>query len=188
MDYKELLEKRRAIRDYQDKTVPLEVVREIIHDSTKAPNAGNRQIWSFIIVNNKARMNELSVLNKKTLLAGIEANPNSPMKIYEERLRDESYNVFYNAPCLVYITGPAKAPTLAADCALVAAYFMLAATARGLGTCWVAHGGFIRDPETLKDLGLPEGHQLAAPIILGYPKAIPPMPERNAPKILNVIS
>ena len=188
MDYGELMEKRRAIRDYQDKEVPLEVVREIINDSIKAPNAGNRQIWGFVIVRNKARMKELSDLNKKTVLAGIEANPNSPMKVYEQMLRNEDYNVFYNAPCLVYITGPAKAPTLAADCALLAAYFMLAATARGLGTCWIAQGGFIRDPEILKDLGLPDGHQLVAPIILGYPKAIPPMPERNAPNILKVLS
>ena len=65
---------------------------------------------------------------------------------------------------------------------------MLAAADRGLGTCWIAQGGFIRDPEVLKDLGLPEGHQLAAPIILGYPKAVPPMPERNAPNIFKVIS
>jgi len=188
MDYNELMEKRRAVRDYQDREVPLQVIREIIDDSVKAPNAGNRQIWSFIIVNDKARMNDLSRLNKKTILAGIEANPNSPMKIYEHRLRDEAYNVFYNAPCVVYLTGPAKAPTLAVDCGLLAAYFMMAATSRGLGTCWVAHGGFIRDPEALKDLGLPEGYQLVAPIILGYPEAIPPMPERNAPKILKVVS
>lgn len=188
MDYKELMEKRRAIRDYEDRDVPLEVVREIINDSIKAPNAGNRQIWSFIIVNSKARMKELSDLNKKTVLAGIEANPNSPMKVYEPMLRNDDYNVFYNAPCLVYIVGPAKAATLAPDCALLAAYFMLAATERGLGTCWVAQGGFIRDPEILKELGLPEGYQLVAPIILGYPKTIPPMPERNAPKILKILS
>lgn len=188
MDFRELLEKRRAIRDFEDKDVPLEIVKEIIADCIKAPNAGNRQIWSFIVVANRQRMKELSDLNKKTVLAGIEQNPNSPMKVYEEMLRNEAYNVFYNAPCLVYITGPAKSPTLAADCALAAAYFMLAAADRGLGTCWIAQGGFIRDPEVLKDLGLPDGHQLAAPIILGYPKAVPPMPERNAPKILKVIS
>ncbi len=188
MDFRELLEKRRAIRDFEDRDVPLEIVKEIIADCIKAPNAGNRQIWSFIVITNRQRMKELSDLNKKTVLAGIEQNPNSPMKVYEEMLRNEAYNVFYNAPCLVYITGPAKAPTLAPDCALAAAYFMLAAADRGLGTCWIAQGGFIRDTEVLKDLGLPDGHQLAAPIILGYPKAIPPMPERNAPKILKVIS
>jgi len=188
MNFKELLEKRRSIRDYEDREVPLETVNEIIGDAIKAPNAGNRQIWSFIIVRNRKRLKELSDLSKKTALAGIEQNPNSPMKIYEEMLRNESYNVFYNAPCLVYIVGPAKAPTLVPDCALLAAYFMMAATSRGLGTCWIAQGGFIKDPEVLRELGLPEGYQLVAPIILGYPKVIPPMLERNKPNILKVIS
>ena len=110
------------------------------------------------------------------------------MKVYEAMLRNEEYNVFYNAPCLVYIVGPAKAATLVPDCALLAAYFMLSAATRGLGTCWVAQGGFIRDPEVLKELGLPEGYQLVAPIILGYPKNIPPMPERKEPNILKIIS
>ena len=184
----ELLEKRRAIRDYEEKDVPMELVKEIISDSIKAPNAGNRQIWSFIIVNNREKMKELSDLNKQVVLAGIEKNPNSPMKIYEDRLRDENYNVFYNAPCLVYVVGPAKAPTLQPDCALLASYFMLAATERGLGTCWIAQGGFIRDPEVLGKLGLPEDHRIVAPIILGYPKSIPPLPERKAPNILKIIS
>jgi len=188
MEFKELLEKRRAVRDYEDREVSLEVVRDIINDAIKAPNAGNRQIWSFVIVRDKKRMKELSDLNKKTTLAGIEQNPNSPMKVYEAMLRNEEYNVFYNAPCLVYIVGPAKAATLVPDCALLSAYFMLSAATRGLGTCWVAQGGFIRDPEVLKELGLPEGYQLVAPIILGYPKNIPSMPERKEPNILKIIS
>ena len=121
-------------------------------------------------------------------MAGIEKNPNSPMKIYEDRLRDVNYNVFYNAPCLVYIVGPAKAPTLQPDCALLACYFMLAAAERGLGTCWIAQGGFIRDPEVLSELGLPEDHRIVAPVIMGYPKNIPPLPERKEPNILKIIS
>lgn len=188
MEFSELLEKRRSIRDYEDKMVPLELIKAIINDAIKAPNAGNRQIWSFIIVNNKEKMKELSDLNKQTVLAGIEKNPNSPMKIYEDRLRDKTHNIFYNASALVYLVGPAKAPTLQPDCALAAAYFMLAAAERGLGTCWVAQGGFIRDPEVLKGLGLPEDHRIVAPIILGYPKSIPSMPKRNEPNIIEVIS
>jgi nitroreductase len=188
MDFKELLEKRRSVRDFEDKKVPLDLIKEIINDSIMAPNAGNRQIWSFIIINDKARMKALSDLNKKTVLAGIEKNPDSPMKIYEDRLRDKNYNVFYNAPSMIYIAGPAKAPTLQPDCALLASYFMLAAADRGLGTCWIAQGGFIRDQEVLKDLGLPEDHRIVAPIILGYPKIIPPVPDRNEPNILKIIS
>jgi len=188
MDFNQLLEKRRSVRDFEDKTVPLEIIREIIDDSIKAPNASHKQPWSFIIVNNKEMMKRISDDSKKTLIQGIEKDPNSPMKSYAEILKDKNFNVFYNAPCMVGIVGKIKSPTIAYDCALAACYFMLSAASKGLGTCWVAQGAEARDPELLKEIGLPEGHKIHAPIILGYPKSIPPMPERKEPNILKIIS
>lgn len=188
MEFTELLEKRRSVRDYEDRPVPLETVKAIIADSIKAPNAGNRQPWKFIIVNNKEMMKRISDASKATIIAGIEKNPDSPMKGYLEILKKEDFNVFYNAPCLVFIVGPAKNPTIAQDCGLLAAYFMLSAASRGLGTCWIAQGAEARDPALLQELGLPEGYRFWAPIILGYPKAVPPMPPRKEPDILKIIA
>jgi nitroreductase len=187
MDFSELLEKRRAIRDFEDKAVSEEVIKAIIAESIKAPNAGNRQPWKFIVVNNKAMLKKISDNSKKVLIAGIEKDPNSPMQRYLETLKKEEYNVFYNAPCAVIIVAPAKGATIPQDCGLLAAYFMLSAASKGLGTCWVAQGAEARDPELLAELGLPEGYRMWAPIILGYPKAIPPIPERKEPDILKFI-
>jgi len=188
MDFSELLEKRRSIRDYEDKEVPLELIREIINESIKAPNAGNMQLWRFIIINSREYMKKLSDRNKETILRDISKNPNSPFKGYESRIRDKDYNVFYNAPALVYIVGTSKSPTVPADCTLLACYFMLSAASKGLGTCWIAQGAEIKDPDILAEIGLPENYVIVAPIILGYPKAIPPMPPRKEPKVLKVIS
>lgn len=187
MDFKELLEKRRAVRDYQDKEVPVDLIKEIIADSIKAPNASNLQPWKFIIINNRQMMKRISDASKKTIIAGIEKDPNSPMKGYLEILKNESFNVFYNAPCLVAIVGRLKGATIAIDCALAAAYFMLSAASMGLGTCFVAQGAEVRDPELLMEIGLPEGYRIWAPIILGYPNNIPSMPERKEPDILKII-
>jgi nitroreductase len=187
MEFTELLEKRRSIRDFADREVPLDLVREIIADSVKAPSAGNRQPWGFIVVNDKAWIRKISDSSRDTILRGIEKNPESPMKVYEKSLRAEGFNAFYNAPCLVLIVGPDKSPTIRMDVGLAAAYFMLAATERGLGTCWIALGAEVRDPEILTAVGLPEGQRIIAPLILGYPKAIPPMPERKAPSVLKTI-
>ena len=74
MDFSELLDKRRSVRDYEDKEVPMDVINEIISDSIKAPNAGNMQLWRFIIVNNKEQVKRLSDLNKKAIIADIEKN------------------------------------------------------------------------------------------------------------------
>ena len=187
MDYFELLARRRTIRDYEDKDVPLKLVEELIEEATMAPNGGNRQPWRFIIVRDKDRIRQLSEASKQGILSLIEKNPDNPLKRYEAGLKNEKFNVFYNAPCLVYVVGDPKEGTLIEDCSLFAAYFMFSAVARGLGTCWVALGGGIIDPDVLRDIGLPEGFRIVAPIILGYPKRIPAMPERQKPVVLKII-
>ena len=188
MDFVDLLEKRRSVREFEDKEVPLELIKEIINDSIKAPNAGNLQLWRFIIITNKEWLRRLSDANKETILADIAENPNSPYRSYENILRNKDYSVFHHAPCLVYVVGTIKALTLPIDCGLLGAYFMLSAASRGLGTCWVALGGEIKDQGLLKEIGVPENYRITAPIVMGYPKNIPAMPERKEPKIIKVIS
>ena len=60
MDFKTLLINRRAIRDFQDKEVPLSVIKEIIQDTCLAPTATNRQPCKFIIIQNRDYMKKLS--------------------------------------------------------------------------------------------------------------------------------
>jgi nitroreductase len=64
---------------------------------------------------------------------------------------------------------------------------MFAASDKGLGTCWIGLGTHIKSTELLKSLAMPEDYKIAAPIIVGYPKSIPEIPERLEPQILNVI-
>ena len=40
----------------------------------------------------------------------------------------------------------------------------------------------------LNELGVPEGYRIYAPIVVGYPKAIPDMPERKEADIIRIIS
>ncbi len=188
MDYSELLDKRRSVRDFEDKPVPTELLQEIIAESTKAPNAGNMQLWRFVVVNNKDAMKRISDANKKGFIADLDANPNSPWKGYEANFRNDDFNIFFNAPALIYIVGTSKMQTIVQDCSLAGAYFMLSAAARGLGTCWVAQGAFIQDKDILAELEIPEKYRIVAPIIVGYPKGVPAMPPRNEPKYLKVIS
>ena len=187
-DYFELLKKRRSVRDFEDKEVPLTIVKELIKESCLAPSSGNGQPWRFIIVNNRDMIKNLSDDSKKNLIAGIEQNPDSPLKKYEGALRDPGFNVFYNAPCIVFIVGPKQLRSLPVDCSLAACYFMLSATARNLGTCWIGLGTSIQDPGLLNQIGLPGDCKIVAPIILGYPKSIPALPERMEPQILKTVS
>ena len=187
-EFIELLRTRRSTRDFENKAVPLDLVKEIIDESCLAPSAQNGQPWQFIIINNREWIRRLSDESKQNLLSFIEDNPDAPIKKYEAALRDRDFNVFYNAPCLVYVVGSKKIRTLQVDCALAACYFMFSAVERGLGTCWVGLGQNIKDPEICEHIGLPEDCRIVAPIIVGYPKQIPEPPERTAPQILRIVS
>ena len=187
-DFFELLQTRRSIRQFEDKEVAMETIREIIEDSCLAPSAANGQPWRFIVVNNKDLIKRLSDESKQNILAFIEQNPESTSKKYEAAMRNPDFNVFYNAPCLVYIVGSKQARNLYVDCSLAACYFMFGATARGLGTCWVGLGTSILDPDLLELMQVPEDHKIVAPLILGYPKGIPGTPQRSEPQILKILS
>ena len=187
-DYFDLLKTRRSIRDFEEKNVPLEIIREIIKESCLAPSSGNGQPWRFIIINARTLIKRLSDESKKNLLAYLSENPDAPIKKHKTVLGDKDFNVFYNAPCLVYFIGSKESRSLQVDCALATCYFMFSAVARGLGTCWVGLGMNIKNPEIREHIGMPEEYRIVAPVILGYPKSIPQPPERKEPKILKIVS
>ncbi|MHB8770375.1 MAG: nitroreductase family protein [Syntrophales bacterium] len=188
MDFTTLLLNRRSIRNFLDREVPLTLVEEIIQDTRLAPSASNRQPCRFIIIRDRGVIARLSTESKRNLLADLNRNPGLPLKQYEATLGDEKFNVFYNAPCLVYLIGPRDLFSLDVDCALTAAYLMFSAANRGLGTCWVGLGANIRDRALLGEIGVPEDCRIVAPIILGYPANIPAAaPERRTPEIVKVI-
>ncbi|MBN1637162.1 MAG: nitroreductase family protein [Deltaproteobacteria bacterium] len=188
MDFNILLKNRRAVRDFQDRQVPESLVKEIIQDTCFAPTASNGQPCKFIIIQDRDYIKKLSDESKRNLLADLERNPSSSLAMYEATLRDESFNAFYNAPCLALVIGPKNVWSLDVDCGLTVAYFMFSATSRGLGTCWIALGANIRDPQILAEMGMPEGCRIVAPVILGYPTSIPQPLERHEPEIIKIIS
>ena len=188
MNYSDLLIQRRAVRNYEERDVPLDIIKEMIKESTYAPSASNTQGWKFLIVNDRSVMKRISDECKNNLLTRIRNNPNDYAKRYEKLMLNEEYNVFYNAPCVVYILGEQKYKNLMVDSAIAAGYFMFAATSRGLGTCWINFAAVIQSKEMLGELGIPEDCQIVAPIILGYPKDIPAMPKRKEPEILKIIT
>lgn len=187
MNYGQLLRNRRSIRQFEDRPVEMETITAMLNDGILAPSSGNRQEWRFVIVNNKEWMKKISDESKKNKVKEIEENPASYYKRYEDILRNEQFNAFFNAPCLILVLGPKDNLTLKIDCSLIVSYLMFAAANRGLGTCWIGLGDNIKDPELLKALGITDDLEVVAPIIVGYPKSIPAIPARKAPQVLKVI-
>ena len=188
LTFTELLKNRRAIRDFQEKEVSLDIVKEILQESCLAPSASNGQPCQFIIVNNRKMLKKLSDESKKNLLQDFAENKTSLNPGYADMLKDENFNVYYNAPCLIYLIGSKSVRSLDVDCALAVSYIMFSATQRGLGTCWINLGAYIRDQILKAELGMPDDCRIVAPIIIGYPKEIPAASERHAPQILKIVS
>ncbi len=185
MEFSELLLKRRSIRALEDKDVPMELIDEVIAESLYAPSGGNRQPWGFIIVNDRDTVKRLSDSSKKNILDQIEKDPDNHMAQYKDELMNEKFNVFYNAPCVVFILGE-KGPMGKVDPAILATYFMLSASSKGLGTCWVGLGAS-PGADIKAEIGVPDDMTILAPLCLGYPKDIPAVPERKPANILTRI-
>ncbi len=184
MNYNELIKSRRSIRKFKDKEVSMEMIEELIQESTCAPSAGNGQPWNFFVINNREVMNQISTECKESLLKKIENNPEAYVAKYSGILEKKDYNIFYNAPALVFIHGDSSLKNVRVDCTLAASYFMFAATSRGLGTCWINFGLPFGTIPLAKECGFPVKNEIVAPLILGYPAVMADMPKRNKPEIL----
>ena len=187
LTFPELLKNRRAIRDFKEKEVSLDIVKEILKESCLAPSASNGQPCQFIIVNNRKTLKKLSDESKKNLLQDFAEKKTSLNPEYADMLKNENFNVYHNAPCLIYLIGSKNVRSLDVDCALAVGYIMFSATQRGLGTCWVHLGSYIRDQKTKAELGIPDDCRIVAPVIIGYPKEIPAASERHAPQIIKIV-
>jgi len=182
MDVKQAIYSRRAVRDYTAEPMSESTLRVLIDAAVQAPSAVNQQPWSFTVVRDQALLARISLEAKAYMLKRTPAALLSHH--FEELLSASSFNIFYNAPALIVISSLAESTWAVEDCALAAENLMLAATAAGLGTCWIGFAqGWLMTPEGRAALELSDAYRPVAPIIVGHPKFVPPPIARNEPRI-----
>jgi nitroreductase len=165
---RELIMRRRSCRRYTEQPLPREELDRLIHEAVWVPSGSNNQPWRFVVVTDRKLLREYSDACKRDWLRELDKHPH--MQQYERSMRDPSYNVFYDAPALVIVYGNLDSRWCTYDCTMVAYNLMLLAEAGGMGSCWIgfAHNIFANGG-VRKELGLPDGYELVAPIILGFP-------------------
>ena len=85
---------------------------------------------------------------------------------------------------VVLFSGRSGNPEAAFDCCRAGQNLLLAAHARGLGSCWVgAPIPWLRSPGIAAELGLPAGFDATVAVILGYPNESPLGSPRPRPAI-----
>ena len=177
------------MRNFSDKGISDEIVKEIIRAGTYAPTAVNKQPWRFVVVKNKQFIEEYDDRAKKAFLAAYKDTENPDLVKFVQFLSKPSTRIFYGAPVLILVFASPDVIN-EHDCALAAENMMLAAQSLGIGSCWIGLAeGLGYDIEFLKEVGVPEGHKLIAPLIFGYPtKQNLKAPARNADVILKWIN
>jgi nitroreductase len=183
MEVMDVIHKRRAIREFKPDPVPNGLLRELVEAASWAPSAMNVQAWKFVIVTNRALLDQMSERSKRWLLDNERAL--SGHESMRASLQDPRNQIFHNAPALLVIVTDSQGKWSAENCALAAENAMLAATAKGLGTCWIGLSEpWLNSREGLKTLELEEGDHVIAPIIVGYPlHAVDAVPRRQ-PKVV----
>jgi nitroreductase len=152
MEFYEVISKRRSIRAYKKDTVEDGKLSRILNAARLAPTAANRQPYSLIVVKDEET---------------------------KQKLKDAySQEWFFTAPVIVCACAlPDDAwkrndgkGYVDVDVAIAMDHLILAASAEGLGTCWIA----AFKPEVVREvLNIPDNMEPLVLTPLGYPETIP---------------
>lgn len=115
MEFRQVIETRRAIRGYQDKAIPEDALQRIREAVRLAPTGNNRQPFKVLFIRNPAIRQEIA-----TKACHQEFIQQAPILCVVCSHKDDEFNA-----------------------AIATDHLVLAATDEGLGTCWV--GWFERD-------------------------------------------
>ena len=182
----EVISRRQSVRSYKPDPVPRDVIQAIIEAGNQAPARGRMkegstdfdfQPWRFVVVESadlKAKLVETTLPFWKSMTASMQ---DLQPDVYEgvmaqyEAMPEPKDMVYYAAPVIVFVIGPKGFDV---SCALACENMMIAATALGLGSCYVGFGAMVTgNDEIVGVLELQENETIHGPILLGYPSDEP---------------
>jgi len=129
-----------AVRNYQDKPVPPDVVRRIVEAGRLTGSSMNGQPWHFIVVENRDMLRQLGALART--------------------------GPYIAQAALAIVVAIEKTRFAVSDASRAIQSMMLTAWSDGVGSNWV---GFLGPAEVKPLLGIPEDLDVLAIIPFGYP-------------------
>jgi nitroreductase len=163
MDLIDAIQRQRPCRLFSPKPVPEEALHRVLNATRMSTSAGNQQPWRFIVVRNEDIKGKLA-----------QAFTNG--------------GFLRTAPVVVVALGvEGERPAMVGgymlsfllDVAASIQTFILAATAEGLGTCWLTD---FKEDRVIELFQLPEGVHVVGMLPLGFPV---PEPNGNGAKDTN---
>ncbi|WP_294620914.1 nitroreductase [uncultured Roseovarius sp.] len=192
---REILDARYSCRAYRPDPVPAEVIAEVVRDAGRAPSWCNAQPWQVVVTQGAETEAFRTALLAEVERAKPGADmpwPEGYPGVYGERRRTCGYQLYeavgiaredraaraeqsmqnyrlFGAPHVAIVHAEAAlGPYGAMDTGGFVTAFLLAATARGLGT--IAQASVAAYPDLIRaHFGLPETRNILCAISFGYP-------------------
>ena len=130
-----------AVREYQERPVPPDVVARIVEAGHLTASAMNVQPWHFVVVRDTETLRELGRL-----------------------VRTGPY--IANAPLAIVVGHETARKTGLSDASRAIQSMLLVAWADGVGSNWTGFGGL---DNVREKVGLPDGYDVLAVLPFGYP-------------------
>jgi nitroreductase len=147
MDVFKAIKNRRSIRKYRARPVELEKLDRILEATRLSPSACNIQPWDIIVVKSEETRNRMAEAYRREWFLKapvIIALCATPTKAWRRNDGEEFWKI---------------------DGAIAMQTLIIAATAEGLGTCWI---GDFDEKKAKEILGVPEETRIVALTPLGY--------------------
>ena len=176
----QLIRTRRAIRRYQPRPVPSELLAQLLETAMWAPSAHNRQPWRFAVLIEDAGKQQLAQSMGEKLRADRLADGDEPAAIERDVAR--SYERITNAPVVIVVClsmaemdsypdahrTEAEQTMAIQSTAMAVQNLWLLAHEAGLGACWLCAPLFV--PALVRaTLSLPADWQPQGLLTVGYP-------------------
>lgn len=175
MEFYEVINNRRSIRQFEDKEIPRDVLERILNAGLKAPSSNHQRRWELVTLTDKTIIHDLAQIVRPYPCRITE--PKTPQQEMFKIAYPRQRSMIEECACVVLPFFKQKYPMsedkngyglmdYGATWALVE-NMLLAATAEGLGS--VVHIPVKKEPEQIKEfLKIPDGWYLPTLIILGY--------------------
>jgi len=142
----DIIRERGSVRRYEDRSIPKDVLEEVLEAARLAQSAANRQPWEFVVIQKEDMKKKLALVSEKFV--------------------DEAAAV---VACVAHPENCGHVGSLDSylvDVAIAVENMALVSWELGLGSCWI---GAYDEDKVKQLLGIPGGLRVVSLLSLGYP-------------------
>lgn len=159
---------RRSVRHFHPDPLPQDMLLKALEAARHAPSAYNKQPVHWLVLSDKERIQQLAKMTADTLRSTRKKFFTLLADVYDSG-RDV---MLRDAPQVIIAYTKEGDELMPHDSSCATTYLELMLHSMGIGTCWIGYvlRASYRNPAIAAFLGLPEGYNLQAGLMVGKPK------------------